>query len=141
MQIKLPALRYHGGKRNNTAAKVQYIKWRSAQQPPLSLRCDNPLCRFHTEPLTWNGRTLPVILEHSNGVNTDNRPENLRLLCPNCDAQNTSTRGGANAGRVLKSEGGFALVDKQGRKHYFLPAEPGEFNLEGCPVILEKTRK
>ncbi len=123
------ALRYHGGRRNNAVAKNHYMKWRSEQQPPIPLRCDNPLCRFHNEPLVWNGQALPVILEHSNGVNTDNRPKNLRLLCANCDAQNAATRGGANAKRVLKSEGGFARVDKQGRKHHVLPAELGELIL------------
>ena len=125
--MKVSALRYHSGKRNNTGAKAQYMKWRAQRQPPIPVRCDNPACPFHTQPLVWNGHALPLILDHSNGVNTDNRPKNLRLLCPNCDAQNTATRGGANARRILKSEGGFALVDKEGSKHHVLPAEPGEF--------------
>jgi hypothetical protein len=48
----------------------------------------------------WNGRRLPLILDHASGNARDNRVENLRLLCPNCDSQNDETRGGANAGRV-----------------------------------------
>ena len=43
---------------------------------------------------------LPLILDHANGVRHDNRPDNLRYLCPNCDSLQTVTRGGANRGRV-----------------------------------------
>lgn len=35
----------------------------------------------------WNGQPAPLELDHINGVNSDNRLENLRILCPNCHAQ------------------------------------------------------
>ncbi len=35
---------------------------------------------------TWLGNPIPLELDHINGVNKDNRLENLRLLCPNCHA-------------------------------------------------------
>src|SRR5690349_7076822 len=128
--LTFPALRYHGGKRNNSVVKVQYLKWRQIQSPPLPIRCDNPGCRFHTDPLLWNNSALPLMLEHVNGVNTDNRAKNLRLLCPNCDSQNSATRGGANARRVTKYSGGFAISDK-GKKNYVLPVESVRFELKG----------
>lgn len=44
---------------------------------------------------TWNNRPLILRLDHINGHNKDNRLENLRWLCPNCDSQ-TDTYCGRN---------------------------------------------
>lgn len=41
----------------------------------------------------WLGKAIPLELDHINGVNNDNRLENLRLLCPNCHAQTDTYRG------------------------------------------------
>ena len=38
----------------------------------------------------WNGRPLNLHVDHVNGVNNDNRFENLRFLCPNCHSQTAS---------------------------------------------------
>lgn len=46
----------------------------------------------------WQGHTLTLQLDHINGCNSDNRQENLRLLCPNCHSQ-TATFAGKNIGR------------------------------------------
>ncbi len=34
----------------------------------------------------WNGEKMSLILDHINGVHNDNRLENLRIVCPNCNA-------------------------------------------------------
>ena len=44
---------------------------------------------------TWQGEELQLDLDHINGINNDNRIENLQFLCPNCHRQ-TKTWGGKN---------------------------------------------
>ena len=46
--------------------------------------------------LMWNDQEITLQLEHINGVNNDNRPENLEFLCPSCHSQ-TSTFTGKNS--------------------------------------------
>ena len=47
----------------------------------------------------WRDRPLPLDLDHVSGDVTDNRIENLRLLCPNCHSQ-TATYRGRNIGKI-----------------------------------------
>lgn len=44
-------------------------------------------CAICKLPPVWNGIALVLTLDHINGVNNDNRINNLRFLCPNCDRQ------------------------------------------------------
>jgi hypothetical protein len=41
----------------------------------------------------WQGNPIPLEVEHSNGDRTDNRKENLELLCCNCHALTPTWRG------------------------------------------------
>jgi hypothetical protein len=124
---------------SRSTVRRHYLRWRRSQNPPLPVRCDNPACRFHTEPLIWNGLPIKPILDHIDGNNSDNRPKMLRLLCPNCDSQ-LPTRGGANKGRIEKSEGGFAKVGKDGKRAYLLPVRPAKCTVTGGTANLRVNR-
>lgn len=41
----------------------------------------------------WQNGQIALELDHINGINTDNRVENLRFLCPNCHALTETYRG------------------------------------------------
>ena len=43
----------------------------------------------------WLGNPIPLEIHHINGNNTDNRLDNLKLLCPNCHALTSNYRGRA----------------------------------------------
>lgn len=53
-------------------------------------KCD--VCGLGPE---WQRKKLNLHVDHINGINSDNRLENLRILCPNCHTQ-TDTFSGRN---------------------------------------------
>jgi hypothetical protein len=72
---------------NSTYLNTSNLKKRLIKDNILKNVCS--LCEqipFH------NGKILSLQLDHINGINNDNRIENLRLLCPNCHSQ-TETYG------------------------------------------------
>jgi hypothetical protein len=44
-------------------------------------------CAICERPAEWEGAHLAFVLDHVDGDATNNRRENLRLVCPNCDSQ------------------------------------------------------
>ena len=53
---------------------------------------------------SWNGKPITLWADHIDGNASNNRPENFKLVCPNCDSQQ-DTFGGKNYGNGRKSRG------------------------------------
>lgn len=58
-------------------------------------------CSICGQEPEWNGKELVLTLDHINGLNNDDRLENLRWVCPNCDRQ-LETYGSKNSVRLKK---------------------------------------
>lgn len=59
------------------------------------------ICQMCGQGPEWNGKELVLVLDHTNGVYNDDRLENLRFLCPNCNSQ-TPTFAGRNS-RIVRT--------------------------------------
>jgi len=70
-------------------------------------------CEMCGQDELWHGRRMSLILDHINGVGTDNRLENLRIVCPNC-AATLDTHCGRNVLLLQKRK-------CEGCENYFLP--------------------
>jgi 5-methylcytosine-specific restriction endonuclease McrA len=72
------------------------LKRRLISESLLENKCSIQECGL-TE---WCGRPIVLVLDHINGVNNDNRLENLRFLCPNCNSQQDTFCRGSQANQV-----------------------------------------
>jgi len=43
--------------------------------------------------IEWNNKPLSLELDHTDGIRSNNKLENLKLLCPNCHSQTNTWRG------------------------------------------------
>ena len=118
-------LQYRETKASNATIERYFKKYR--EEKGILLRCDMEDCQFYQSTPVWKGKPIRLILDHKDGCNSNNRSENLRFVCPNCNSQLT-THGGGNKGRVLRrNKSSFAINAKEeGRvKEFIIPGTTG----------------
>jgi 5-methylcytosine-specific restriction endonuclease McrA len=67
---------------NSKYKEKQGLLRRLVSEKLLKLACS--VCGL---PPSWQNKPLTLQLDHINGIPTDNRLENLRIICPNCHSQ------------------------------------------------------
>lgn len=83
----------------NSSASSNHLRARLLRENIFEHKC------YRCDRTHWEGEPIPLELEHKNGINTDNRLDNLTLLCPNCHAL-TPTYRGRNIGQAGLVESG-----------------------------------
>lgn len=81
---------------NNSTASQSTLRKRYKKNNITPYKC--AICGL--DPM-WNNKPLVLTLDHINGHHHDNRLENLRWVCPNCDRQ-LDTYAGKNLKNVRK---------------------------------------
>ena len=69
---------------NSTASQATLRRWYLKENLPY-------VCTVCGLEPYWQGKPLTLILDHINGKNNDDRLENLRWVCPNCNQQLETT--------------------------------------------------
>lgn len=59
-------------------------------------------CELCDQGEEWKGKKMSLILDHINGTHNDNRIENLRIVCPNCNSTLDTHCGKNNSLKNLK---------------------------------------
>jgi len=60
-------------------------------------------CEICGQDENWKGTKLIHILDHINGESHDNRLENLRIICPNCNSSLETSNGKNKRTKILTS--------------------------------------
>ena len=90
--IPLSKILVVGSTYNNTHS----LKKRLIREGIFEKRCSAPYCPLPQEtihPFTGEPTELKLALDHINGTRSDNRLENLRLLCYHCHGETTTFSG------------------------------------------------
>lgn len=102
----------------------------------------SPICEECGQDENWRKKKISLHLDHINGINNDNRLENLRILCPNCHAA-TDNFCGKNKlkykeKQLIKQDKEQQTIDKQKNLIYQIQSSSIDFTKHGWRLELSK---
>lgn len=102
------------------------------------------ICSICGQLPEWQGKPLTLILDHINGKNNDDRLENLRWVCPNCNQQ-LATTGSRNPERKTFAKKYYCIdCNKEISKHSLrcmeCEAKNKTISLEDMPITKEELK-
>jgi len=83
-------------KNTNELLKSKTIRTQILKNRLIEEKIKFSICEECGQTENWNNKYLVLELHHINSDNTDNRLENLKILCPNCHSQTLNFRGRNN---------------------------------------------
>lgn len=99
-------------------------------------------CSICGQEPEWNGKVLTLILDHINGQNHDDRLENLRWVCPNCNQQlnTTGSRNHAQGKKIYYCIDCGKEVSKKSKRCSECYAKSRIIPLEEMPITREELK-
>lgn len=103
------------------------------------------ICSICGQEPIWQGKELTLILDHINGENHDDRIENLRWVCPNCNQQ-LDTTNGKNIKILKKQKSNYCIecgkeISKGATKCFDCVNQTKKVPLEDMPVAREELKQ
>lgn len=121
---------------NSTATQATLRRW-YLKEKNVSYTCS--ICGL--EPI-WNDKPLSLILDHINGINNDDRLENLRWVCPNCNMQLPTTNRRKKSGkRYYCIECGTEVSTKKAERCIKCSLNFYKKNIEELPITREELKQ
>lgn len=100
---KNKTIQYYLNNQNEFHGKIKTMNFIK----PYLLKKQNYKCEICGSENIWNNKPIVFILDHIDGDASNNKLENLRLVCPNCDSQldtyKSKNKNSARKERYLKN--------------------------------------
>jgi len=123
--------------KNGTISQHSLVDWyKKGEYTPYK-------CSICEQEPFWNNKPLIMILDHINGIHRDDRLENLRWVCPNCNYQLETT--GYKKIRIKEKPKKYCIdcgkeIDKNSTRCYQCDGKRKRIPLEQLPVSREELK-
>lgn len=99
-------------------------------------------CELCGQDEIWKGKKMSLILDHINGVYNDNRLENLRIVCPNCNATlETHCRGAKKIEQMQEKEEVKQITTKANKQKNSIRLDKRKVERPSLETLLKESKE